>query len=663
MFDTALRPWLTPEMVTIPFPERERPEVKWWDRACYSVIDRLRRPIIARKIQADLILKLVEAHEAEISRLSDPELKAEADRLRRMLIKDGFAPPLVGRSFALVREATGRKLGMRHRPVQLMGGFAILNGHIAEMRTGEGKTITALLPAITAALAGVPVHIVTVNDYLAQRDAEHLRPVVEALGLTVGLVVHGQERNERRRAYRCNLLYACNKELVFDYLRDRIALGRPSAARLKAVKLSGADPGEPLLRGLHFAIVDEADSVFIDEARTPLIISREQGADMDAELCAAALASARALVQDKDYQVLPAQRSVRLTAGGQERLRRSLADLGGLWKAKRAREELVEQAIAALVLYRRDQHYIVVEDKIQIVDEFTGRTMPDRQWQRGLQQLIEAKESCPLTGRRKTLGQITYQRFFRRYLWLSGMTGTALEVRRELEAVYGLSVVQIPTHKPDMKSDLGLKCHRTAAEKWKDVVAEARRVIALRRPVLIGTRSVEASEHLAELLVQAGLPHVILNARNDRVEAEVIAAAGEPGRITVATNMAGRGTDILLRGDVAAHGGLHVILTEFHESARIDRQLYGRCGRQGDPGSYQAIVSLEDNLFEQFTRRIARALRGARGGAAILPQRLGRMLRFAAQWNAERLNARVRRTTVRRDRDLDKSLAFAPRAE
>jgi preprotein translocase subunit SecA len=376
-------------------------------------------------------------------------------------------------------------------------------------------------------------------------------------------------------------------------------------------------------------------------------------------LCELLLDVARGLSVGADYEVIAAQRSVRLTTAGQAALPALLADLKGHWRAKRAREELMEQALAALLLYAKDQHYIVAEDKIQIVDEFTGRTMADRQWQRGLQQLIQAKENVPITGRRETLTQITYQRFFCRYLWLCGMTGTAAEVARECDSVYGLSVVTIPTHKPDLKRDLGVLLYRTRADKWSAVVEASRSIIALRRSVLIGTRSVEASEQMAQRFTQAGLAYVVLNARNEPEEAQLIELAGEPGRITIATNLAGRGTDIKLGPEVARSGGLHVILTEYHESGRVDRQLFGRCGRQGDPGSYQAIVSLEDYLFEVHARLFTGWCRRWHMEDRQLPSWMGLVLKRLAQGKAERLHARIRRATLKGDLQTEKALAFA----
>ena len=660
MLDASLRPWLSPEIITAPAPERDRVELKWWDRACYAAADPLQRVLIRRGLVRSGLVSRVEAHAAELGSLDDAALRLAADRLRPRLVAQGFTLELVARSFALVREACARKTGMRHRPVQLMGGLAMISGHVAEMRTGDGKTITALLPAATAALAGMPVHVVTINDYLAERDANELRPVYEVLGLEVGLAIHGQSRPDRKRAYYSDVLYACNKELVFDYLRDRHAIGRPSDARLRASRLGmPPDHSQTLMRGLHFAIVDEADSILIDEARTPLIISREHGAEMSTALCDVLLGAARKLSEELHYKISEVKRSVRLTPAGQSALPDLLASLEGHWKAKRAREELIQQALAALLLYRRDQHYIVVEEKIQIVDEFTGRTMPDRQWQRGLQQLIEAKEGCPTTGRRETLTQITYQRFFRRYLGLCGMTGTAAEVAAEFHSVYGLSVVPIPTHRPDLKRDLGITLCKTRSGKWQAVVESSRLLVEQGRSVLIGTRSVEASEQLAGFFAKAGLAYVLLNARNEPEEADMVSLAGHSGRITIATNMAGRGTDIKLAPEVARSGGLHVILTEYHESGRIDRQLFGRCGRQGDPGSYQAIVSLEDNLFEVHAGLLTRWCRGRSRPDEMIPPWFGRLLKPAAQGRAERLHARIRRATLQADTSMEKALAFA----
>ena len=558
-------------------------------------------------------------------------------------------------AFALTREAAHRHLGLRHFPVQLLGGAAMLGGALAEMEAGEGKTLTALLPAVVAGLMGRPVHIVTVNDYLARRDAEQLCPVYNALGLSVGLVESGQEPQDRQRAYACDVTYCTNKELVFDYLRDRLTLGvRRARSRLLIDDLVGPErvryPQRLLLRGLHFAIIDEADSVLIDEARTPLILSGRPGeGENDDALYHTALEIAGRLSAKVDFQIRADEKAIHLTPQGERRVAQLTAQLLGLWRVRRARDELVQQALSAVHLFRRDVQYIVTDGKVQIVDEFTGRVMPDRSWERGMHQMVEAKEGCAITGRRQTLARITYQRFFRRYDHLCGMTGTASEAAGELRAVYGLRVVRIPTNRPLRRTNLGTQVFAAAEPKWIAVVNSVRAATRANRAVLIGTRSVDASEHVGAMLTKAGLQPVVLNARQDRLEAEIVAAAGQPARVTVATNMAGRGTDIQLHPTVVAAGGLHVILTEYHESRRIDRQLFGRAGRQGDPGTYESIVALDDELFMRFAgQRIlgfaAKALRPAHK----IPSVVGRLLKFYSQTHAERVHARTRRLTLGR---------------
>jgi preprotein translocase subunit SecA len=513
---------------------------------------------------------------------------------------------------------------------------------------------------------GRAVHIVTVNDYLARRDAEQFHQVYAALGLTVGLIEQGQQPRDRQQAYNCDVTYCTNKELVFDYLRDRLALGARGARtrflvdRVFRQQSPGSHP-KLVLRGLHFAVVDEADSVLIDEARTPLILSGTEGDDgNDAEQYEVALDFARRLARGEDFQLRANQRLVRLTSQGERRIADFARRLPGLWAIRQAREELVQQALSALHLFRRDVQYIVKDGKVQIVDEYTGRVMPDRSWELGLHQLIEAKENCALTTRRHTLARMTYQRFFRRYLHLCGMTGTAIETAGELRATYGLSVVRIQTNCPLQRRNLGTRVFRTAALKWNAVVESAKAAADKNRAVLIGTRSVNASEHVENLLQKAGLRPVVLNARQDRQEAEIIAAAGQPGRITVATNMAGRGTDIKLHPTVRDAGGLHVVLSEFHESSRIDRQLFGRAGRQGDPGTYESIVALDDELFQRFGRGglLVLSAMGLRDRETVRSA-IGHCLRAFSQRSAEKVHGRARRATLSEDQRLNKLLGFA----
>jgi preprotein translocase subunit SecA len=650
-----------------PYPERREIAPNWLDGMLSAGYGRLAPRLAGMTHRWTRIIAEVEAAAHEVSAMSDRRLRETAGMLRGPLMREGFVAIAVARAFALVQEAATRRVGLRHYPVQLMGGWALLHGKLVEMQTGEGKTLTATLPAATAALAGMPVHIITVNDYLAERDAELMRPVFEALGLSVGLVRHGQDAAKRRDAYACDVTYCTNKELTFDYLRDRIALGnRRSIASVQLEQLFGSsDRGSRLLlRGLHFGIVDEADSVLIDEARTPLIISGEGDETDGVDLYARALELVRRLEHGRDFYIAASERVVRLSPAGRGQLDHLCAGLTGPWRARRGREELAENALSALHLHQRDKHYVVADGKVQIVDEFTGRVMPDRAWERGLHQMIETKEGCETTASRSTLARITYQRFFRRYLRLAGMTATATEAAGEMWAVYGLRVVRVPTHRPLRRTRLGTRMFRRAEEKWRAVVATVTdQSRGAGRPVLIGTRSVVASEHLSAILRAAGLDHVVLNARQDRNEAEIVARAGQAGRITVATNMAGRGTDIRLAPGVAERGGLHVILTEFHEAARIDRQLFGRAGRRGDPGTYEGIVALDDELCTRFAGRLAGALSASATPNVMVSRPLGAALRRLAQGSAERHNSRIRKQTVRLDRALDRSLAFTGRRE
>jgi preprotein translocase subunit SecA len=623
-------------------------------------------PLRRRRLQQ--FAERVAARAAELSALETEHLRDRATAVRTALQVQGLADAPVVECFALVREVCSRLLGLRHYPVQLMGGYAMLRGALAEMPTGEGKTLTAVLPAVTVALAGAPVHVITVNDYLASRDAAYLAPVYEFFALRVGLIVPEQTPAQRVQAYGCDVTYCVNKDLVFDYLRDRLARKRARGGACAVLDdwLAGAcSPARSplLLRGLYFAIVDEADSVLIDEARTPLIISSDVDDAQGRELYAQALALAASLDSHQHYLLRRQERSIELSDAGRVTVADFARGLPGLWRIPRAREELVEQGLSALHLFQLDRHYLIVDGKLQIVDEYTGRVMADRSWERGLQQMIEVKEGLALSKRRDTISRITYQRFFRRYLCLAGMTGTAIEVAPEMCSVYALEVLPIPPHRPLRRRDLGQRVFLDSERRWAAVVERAAAMRADGRAVLIGTRSVAASELASQRLLAAGLPHAVLNARQDAGEAAIIAQAGQPGRITVATNMAGRGTDIVLSTAVRQAGGLHVILSEYHDAARIDRQLFGRAGRQGDPGSCEAIVSLDDELFVAHAALLLGWLRARVTSDGLLPGALGISLRRFAQRAAERQNSRIRRQTVEMDKQVERSLAFAGRGE
>ena len=650
-----------------PYPERADPPLGKLDQLAQRVSAPVARRLRARAFPWDRFVARVAEHGRAAAGLDDAGLRAAADDVRLALRRDGFADEPAARAFALVREVATRTIGQRHFDVQLIGGRVLLEGMVAEMETGEGKTLTATLPACAAALAGIPVHIVTVNDYLASRDAEWMGPIYRGLGISVGVIVHGLDPGARRAAYACDVTYCTNKEVTFDYLRDRIVLGqRTTRVHLQLERMYGEGPRlhRLLLRGLHFGIVDEADSVLVDEAKTPLIISGPGGDHLERDVYRQALGLAAGLRPDEEFAIEGRERAVRLTARGQARLGEAARAMGGLWMGRQRREELVRQAITAQHLFQRDKHYLVQDGKVAIIDEYTGRLMPDRSWEHGLHQMIEAKEDTPLTNQTDPLARISYQRFFRRYLRLAGMTGTAREVSGELWSVYGLAVVRIPTNRPVRRRPAGDHVYATAQEKWNAIVARIEEVHRAGRPILVGTRSVAASEHLDELLRAAELPHVVLNARQDKAEADIVVRAGEPGRITVATNMAGRGTDIRLAPGVVERGGLHVIATERHEAGRIDRQLFGRCGRQGDPGTFEMFASLEDDLATVYVTRQGRWLRAAMSRAAP-PMAAG--LRTwtvrAAQRAAQRLHSRMRRDLMKMDENLESALAFSGRGE
>ena len=603
----------------------------------------------------------------DLDQMDDLQLRRRIRVLRERLYSEGLQDESVALSFAIVREIASRRLGMRHYDTQLFGGRIMLEGMLAEMETGEGKTLTATLPACTAALAGIPVHIVTVNDFLVQRDAQWMGPIYKALGLTVGTITEGMALEERRAAYASDITYCTNKQLVFDYLKDRLLLGqesRPLHLQIEGLYTARPKTSRLLLRGLCFAIVDEADSVLIDEARTPLIISNKGDTEQEESTYREAIEIARKLSSPLDFTIRARDKHVELTDFGKAQLARLTKDVGGIWTGARRREELVCQALAALHLYQIDKQYLLKDGKVQIIDEYTGRVMPDRSWEHGLHQMIETKEGYAVTGRQETLARISYQRFFRRYLRLAGMTGTAREVTKELWSVYRLSVVPVPTNRPLQRSSQPDQVYTTAYGRWHAVVRRIRELHQQGRPVLVGTRSVAASEHLCKLLSASLLPHQVLNARQDQEEAQIVAQAGQRGKITVATNMAGRGTDIRLAPGVAELGGLQVLATERHDARRIDRQLFGRAGRQGDCGSYQTILSFEDELISDFyanalNRFIGRWLKGDQQ----VPRWLSAPIVKGAQLAAEYHHSRTRRDLLKLDDNLGDMLAFSGRKE
>jgi preprotein translocase subunit SecA len=627
----------------------------------------LRAPAPVQRHRQRRFVTLVERHCERFAALIGPAWLAAVREVRTQLAADGFADEIAAQAFALAREATRRTLGKSQFHTQIIAARSMLSGRLAEMATGEGKTLAAVLTAATAALAGIPVHVLTANDYLVGRDAELLTPVFALLGLTVGAVTRPLDQAQRRAAYACDITYCTAKELTFDYLRDRLVRRRVQSALHERVRrMEGGDvaPAPLLLRGLCMAIVDEADSILIDEARTPLILSQPRINPQKQLYIEQALQLAVRLTQGADFQVDTAVQEAVLTEAGRAKLAELAAPLGGLWQDRRHRDEIVVLALAAHHVFHRDKHYLVRERKVIMIDQTTGRVAPGRMWSRGLQQLLEVKERCPPSGEQETIAQITYQRFFPRYHYLCGMSGTLAEARAELRSVYGLSIEEVPLRRPCRRKQLPVRVFATREAKWDAVIERLRALHEAGRPVLVGTDSVADSDHLSVLLAAARLPHVVLNARNDSEEATIVARAGEPGRITVTTNMAGRGTDIPLAPGVAQRGGLHVICCQHNASPRIDRQLHGRAGRQGDPGSVETILSLEDGLL---ARMLAAWLRAALAAFAArnrpLPAWLGARLAWYPQKLEERRQRAERRLLLEQDERAERRLSFAGRGE
>lgn len=537
-----------------------------------------------RKYQKRVVL--INSFESAIQALGDDELRGKTAEFRERSERGESLDDLLPEAFAVVREAGKRVINQRHYDVQLIGGMVLHDGRIAEMRTGEGKTLVSTLPAYLNALTGRGVHIVTVNDYLAQRDSEWMGQIHQFLGLSVGLVKHGLNYEERKNSYASDITYGTNNEFGFDYLRDNMVT-RPEAS---------------VQRELNYAIVDEVDSILIDEARTPLIISGE--GDKPTELYFRVAMIIPRLKPEDDYKVIEKERVVTLTEQGVRRVE-SMLGVDNLYEDIHTElSHHINQALKAQSLFKRDRDYVVKDGEVIIVDEFTGRLMVGRRYSEGLHQAIEAKEGVKIEKESQTLATVTFQNYFRMYKKLSGMTGTAMTEEPEFRKIYKLDVVEIPTHKPMIRDDSPDVIYRTEEGKFLAAVESVIERHAKGQPLLVGTVSVEKSEHLSDMLGKRGVPHQVLNAKYHEREAEIVAQAGQLGMVTIATNMAGRGTDIILGVGVPELGGLHIIGTERHESRRIDNQLRGRAARQGDSGSTQFFISIEDDLMRMFGTNI-----------------------------------------------------------
>ncbi len=621
----------------------------------------------ARGIRRQLLeeAERVDGLSGEMEAMSNPSLRSEIGKLQREYRRrrGNVTPETRTNALAALREAGWRAWRLRAYKVQLAGVLGMDRGCLIEMATGEGKTIVAAMAAVLAGWSGKPCHVVTVNDYLAQRDADQFAKMASWTGLEVAAVTATLSPIQRRSAYQADVVYATSKELLADFLRDRIALGNASAAdRLALRQLSGNDNARRhvVQRGLHTAIVDEADSVLIDEAVTPLIISREQPNESLRQACIEAYHLAEQLITGRDYKADAKHKQVDLTPRGESHLAQLADPLPPLWRGPDRRRELVEQALQAKSFFEREKQYVVQDGKVVIVDEFSGRLMPQRTWREGLHQAIEVREGIDVTSPSETIARMSFQRFFRLFPRLSGMSGTARESAGELWQIYRLPVVDIPTNRPIIRSLEKEKRYLKSEEKWRAIVEEVKQIHDLGRPILIGTRSIEASESLNQRLLENGLRANLLNAKRHLEEALIVGAAGKKSTITIATNMAGRGTDIRLEQGVVELGGLHVIATERHEAGRIDRQLFGRAGRQGDAGSARAFVSFEDELFKRFLPTPAKW--GVRLLARFAPFLAVKFLGPAAEWAqgiAQRRSYRQRRQVLQSDQWLEDSLGFA----
>ncbi|OGT54716.1 MAG: preprotein translocase subunit SecA [Gammaproteobacteria bacterium RIFCSPHIGHO2_12_FULL_42_10] len=621
------------------------------------------------------IVKTINALEPALVHLSEEALRAKTDEFRAQLKAGVKLNALLPEAFAVVREAAKRTLNMRHFDEQLIGGMVLHEGNIAEMRTGEGKTLMSTLAIYLNALPGEGVHVVTINDYLAKRDTEWMRPIYEALGLIVGTNLHGMQPHEKQAAYRADITYGTNNEFGFDYLRDNMVF----------------QVGDKVQRRLHHAIVDEVDSILIDEARTPLIISGIANESTDLYLKMNTLVPSLARQNDAnsvgDYHVDEKSKQAFLSEAGHQHVEALFVERGLLHPGESlydARNMILMHhlyaALRAHALFHRDHDYIVKQNEVIIVDEHTGRTMPGRRWSDGLHQAIEAKEQVKINQENQTLASITFQNYFRLYQKLSGMTGTADTEAYEFQQIYGLEVVVIPTHQPMVREDESDVIYLSVEEKYAAIVSDIKDIHAKEQPILVGTTSIEASEHLSQLLKNANIPHEVLNAKFHEKEAQIIAQAGRPKSVTIATNMAGRGTDIVLGGNLDAElkeltdcsdeellrrkaawldrhdhvvksGGLYVLGTERHESRRIDNQLRGRSGRQGDPGRSRFYLSLKDSLLRIFGGERLHAMMqymGVEKGAALQSKMLSRSIE-KAQRKVEAFNFDMRKQLLEYD--------------
>jgi preprotein translocase subunit SecA len=662
------------------YPERSRQPQRFTERcstALRDVADRLADGVgaMARLRDAGWLARVRTAQAA----LPAHDDAVARHHIRVALQRNGLRGQPLVQALALASNAVYQHLGVQAFDTQLIAARAVLDNRLAEMATGEGKTLAVALAAAVGALAGMPVHVITANDYLVARDAQRLQPLYAALGLSVGQVVQPDEPAARACAYACDITYVTAKELVFDYLRDALTAlpagqgspGSPVRRRRDALpaplaRLQAGSAAPALLRGLCMAIVDEADAILIDEARVPLILSQRADMTQAQDHARAALRYAQTLREGKDFTLARAALAAELTEHGRQRLDRAAATLASAsaspaWRNRLHREHAIGTALAALHLYQRERHYLVRDGKVQIIDETTGRVADGRVWSNGLQQFIEIKEGCTPSPAMATLAQLTYQRFFPRYLRLGGLSGTLSEARSELMATYGVSVRRVPLRRPSRRRVGPTRLFADHETLWHAVGDRVAQLQRRARPVLIATESVADAQALAHDLGRRGLPHTVLHARNDQDEARIVAQAGQRGAITVTTNISGRGTDIELGPGVEARGGLHVICCQLNSARRIDRQLAGRAGRQGDPGSVETMLSLDSGLL---ARGLPVPLRKLLGRVApALPTFAVRALARWPQRAEERSQREQRRRLIQHDEALERQLGFGGPSE
>jgi len=649
--------------------QRRKPAATGLDKL--AVVTRLRftqRRITLAWLRAQA--EQIDVMAPELRHHTDAALAQRIEEIREVFLRNRQDDAAVRRGLGVVREVARRETGEEPYLVQLMGALAMYHSCIIEMLTGEGKTLTASTVAPLLAWRYKHLHVFTVNDYLAKRDAEGRKPIFRRLGLECGAIEHEVPQEQRAEVYALPIIYGTPKQIVADYLRDQIRLGPTTSAWTGMRELgggsmamrAGSPASGPIVPGLKAAMIDEADGVLIDEAVVPLIIAQSRRGDDMEQIYRTATDLAERMTIKVHFAADLLRRKVELTSTGREHaaaMMRACPD--PIWRATRRGEELIRQALVAKYCYGRGRQYAVVDGRVQIIDEFTGRIMADRSWEHGLHQAVEAKEKIEISADRETIARMSFQRFFRMYPVMCGMTGTAVDAKGELERVFQRRVLVIPPNRPVARAQLPLQIFRTSAARWGAVVAEIEHIHLTGRPVLVGTRSVEASELVARELEARNIDHKVLNAVQDKEEATLIAKAGQRGAVTVATNMAGRGTDIKLEMDARKRGGLHVILTEMHASARIDRQFIGRAGRQGDAGSYRLMLSLQDELVGLFARRLSGTLAKLTTASGENPLRgqwlaVAKQLFRLCQKRAERRDRNLRGEVLRQDDWVEKHL-------